>query len=94
VGQAHGTGAGAAVGRARVAGAASGAAWHAHRRGVGATGRCSEVGPGVGGRRGVEVGNTATDAADANGENITLSFFNKSCTLYAMVRGAGCKPVG
>jgi hypothetical protein len=51
VGQAHGTGAGAAVGRARRAGAApgamSGAAWLAHRRGVGATGQCSEAGPGA-----------------------------------------------
>jgi hypothetical protein len=75
VGQAHGTGAGAAVGRAREAGVVLGVAWHAHRRGVGATGRCSEAGPGAGGRRGVEVGNTATDATDANGESIALSFF-------------------
>jgi hypothetical protein len=28
-----------------------------------------------GGIRGVDVGNTATDAADINGENIALSFF-------------------
>jgi hypothetical protein len=28
-----------------------------------------------GGIRGVEVGNTVTDAADINGENIALSFF-------------------
>jgi hypothetical protein len=75
VGQAHGTGAGAAVGRAHEAGVVLGVAWHPHRRGVGATGRCSEAGPGAGGRRGVEVGNTATDATDANGESIALSFF-------------------
>jgi hypothetical protein len=54
------------------------------------------AGAAASGGRGAGMGNATADATNTNSEKIAISFFNKPCTLYTMVREAyacetGCR---